>query len=197
MGSYSNPTDKPTSHSVTHIWTFLRLSEVHWIKVINMMTSIILLVTSLALANAGDINRQSIIFNENTPDVFYCPQEKPISIDRMLVKSKPMKKLCEYEGRGLPENVKSDCWNDVDETEYACSEKKRIMLRMNPRVMRMPSLTIMFQSTDLVNTRLESPRIWIFPRSCNETLTVHPAVNLIILGLTGVFRLTKYIKSEL
>merc|ERR1711971_53559 len=132
MGSYSNPTDKPTSHSVTHIWTFLRLSEVHWIKVINMMTSIILLVTSLALANAGDINRQSIIFNENTPDVFYCPQEKPISIDRMLVKSKPMKKLCEYEGRGLPENVKSDCWNDVDETEYACSEKKRIMLRMNP-----------------------------------------------------------------
>merc|ERR1712172_442540 len=132
MGSYSNPTDKPTSHSVTHIWTFLRLSGVHWIKVINMMTSIILLVTSLALANAGDINRQSIIFNENTPDVFYCPQEKPISIDRMLVKSKPMKKLCEYEGRGLPENVKSDCWNDVDETEYACSEKKRIMLRMNP-----------------------------------------------------------------
>merc|ERR1711878_223295 len=92
MGSYSNPTDKPTSHSVTHhIWTFLRLSEVHWIKVINMMTSIILLVTSLALANAGDINRQSIIFNENTPDVFYCPQEKPISIDRMLVKSKPMR----------------------------------------------------------------------------------------------------------
>merc|ERR1711983_760747 len=97
-----------------------------------MRTSLALLVTSLALATAGDINRQSIIFNEDTPDVFYCPQEKPISIDRMLVKSKPMKKLCEYEGRGLPEDVKSDCWNDVDETEYACSEKKRIMLRMKP-----------------------------------------------------------------
>ena len=53
--------------------------------------------------------------------LYYNLQEKPISIDRMLVKSKPMKKLCEYEGRGLPENVKSDCWNDVDETEYACS----------------------------------------------------------------------------
>merc|ERR1711923_65660 len=92
-----------------------------------------LMVSSLLyLVSAGDINRQSIIFNENTPDVFYCPQEKPISIDRMLVKSKPMKKLCEYEGRGLPENVKSDCWNDVDETEYACSEKKRIMLRLKP-----------------------------------------------------------------
>merc|ERR1711915_750060 len=39
----------------------------------------------------------------------------------MLVKSKPMKRLCEYEGRGLPDDAKSDCWNDVDETEYACS----------------------------------------------------------------------------
>ena len=39
-----------------------------------MLTSLALLATSLALATAGDINRQSIIFNENTPDVFYCPQ---------------------------------------------------------------------------------------------------------------------------
>ena len=31
-----------------------------------------------------------------------------------------MKKLCEYEGRPLPDDYKSDCWNDVDETEYAC-----------------------------------------------------------------------------
>jgi len=90
------------------------------------------LVISVVVVQGGDLNRQSIIFNENTPDVFYCPQEKPISIDRMLVKSKPMKKLCEHEGRGLPDNAKSDCWNDVDETEYACSEKKRIMLRLEP-----------------------------------------------------------------
>ena len=39
-----------------------------------MLSSLALLATSLALAAAGDINRQSIIFNENTPDVFYCPQ---------------------------------------------------------------------------------------------------------------------------
>ena len=39
-----------------------------------MLTSLALLATGLALATAGDINRQSIIFNENTPDVFYCPQ---------------------------------------------------------------------------------------------------------------------------
>merc|ERR1711874_679849 len=92
----------------------------------------ILVLAFLAVAGASDLNRQSIIFNENTPDVFYCPQEKPISIDRMLVKSRPMKKLCEHEGRALPKGAKSDCWNDVDETEYACTEKKRIMLRLKP-----------------------------------------------------------------
>merc|ERR1711936_983394 len=105
----------------------------HTVLVFSTFTMIsLLLLALLSLTWAGDINRQSIIFNENTPDVFYCPQEKPISIDRMLVKSKPMKKLCEYEGRGLPSQAKSDCWNDVDETEYACSEKKRIMMRLKP-----------------------------------------------------------------
>merc|ERR1712183_1065565 len=105
------------------------------VLLLNMITTLnimILFLAFLAMAGASDLNRQSIIFNENTPDVFYCPQEKPISIDRMLVKSKPMKKLCEYEGRGLPSQAKSDCWNDVDETEYACSEKKRIMMRLKP-----------------------------------------------------------------
>merc|ERR1712130_956037 len=85
------------------------------------LTIMILFVAFLAVASASDLNRQSIIFNENTPDVFYCPQEKPISIDRMLVKSRPMKKLCEHEGRAIPKGSKSDCWNDVDETEYACT----------------------------------------------------------------------------
>jgi len=96
------------------------------------MARLLLGLSLLSVVMGGDLNRQSIIFNENTPDVFYCPQDKPISIDRMLVKSKPMKKLCEHEGRQLPEGAKSDCWNDVDETEYACSEKKRIMLRLEP-----------------------------------------------------------------
>merc|ERR1712018_316822 len=96
------------------------------------LTIMILFFAFLAVASASDLNRQSIIFNENTPDVFYCPQEKPISIDRMLVKSRPMKKLCEHEGRALPKGAKSDCWNDVDETEYACTEKKRILLQLKP-----------------------------------------------------------------
>ena len=29
-------------------------------------------------------------------------------------------------------NFRSDCWNDVDETEFACSEKKRILLKLKP-----------------------------------------------------------------
>jgi len=97
-----------------------------------MLVGLLVLCTALYSAYAGEMNRQSIIFNGDTPDVFYCPQEKPISIDRMLVKSRPMKKLCEYEGRPLPEDYKSDCWNDVDETEFACQEKKRINLRLEP-----------------------------------------------------------------
>lgn len=30
----------------------------------------------------------------------------------------------------LPGDYKSDCYNDVDESEYACKEKKRIMVRL-------------------------------------------------------------------
>jgi len=91
-----------------------------------------ILLVSVYTVQAGDLNRQAIIFNEGSPDLFYCPQEKPISIDSMIVKSRPMKKLCEYEGRPLPDDYKSDCWNDVDETEYACQEKKRIETRLKP-----------------------------------------------------------------
>ncbi len=40
-----------------------------------------MLALLVALAAAGDINRQSIVFYEATPDVFYCPQEKPISLE--------------------------------------------------------------------------------------------------------------------
>lgn len=75
-----------------------------------------------------DMMRKSIIFDKKTPDVFYCPQKKPKGIDKMLVKAKPLKKLCEYDGKPLPPDYKSDCYNDVDETEYACKEKHRIMV---------------------------------------------------------------------
>lgn len=37
-------------------------------------------------ASAGDLNRASIVFHEETPEVFYCPQEKPISLEGMIVK---------------------------------------------------------------------------------------------------------------
>jgi len=84
------------------------------------------------VATGDDLNRQSIVFYDETPDVFYCPQEKPVSLQGMIVKAKPLKNLCEHQGRGLPDDYKSDCWNDVDETEFACSEKKRILLKLKP-----------------------------------------------------------------
>lgn len=77
---------------------------------------------------AGDMMRKSIVFNPSTPDVFYCPLFKPKSFDDMLVKSRPLSKLCEFKGRPLPSDYKSDCYGDVDETEFACAEKHRILV---------------------------------------------------------------------
>jgi len=97
-----------------------------------MKCLLLTLAMFLMAATADDLNRQSIVFYDETPEVFYCPQEKPVSLEGMIVKAKPLKSLCEHEGRGLPEEYKSDCWNDVDETEFACSEKKRFLLKLKP-----------------------------------------------------------------
>lgn len=40
-----------------------------------------------------------------------------------------MHKLCEFEGKPFPEDYKSDCYKDIDESDYACKEKYRIMVR--------------------------------------------------------------------
>ncbi|XP_046417088.1 uncharacterized protein [Neodiprion pinetum] len=92
----------------------------------------VVLATILMLANAGDMMRKSIVFDKNTPDVFYCPQRKPTGYDKLIVHSRPLSRLCQFEGGPIPEDYKSDCYNDVDETEYACREKYRIMMRMHP-----------------------------------------------------------------
>lgn len=52
-----------------------------------------------------------------------------VGFDKLYVHSRPLKKLCEFDGKPLPEDYKSDCFQDVDETEYACKEKYRIMVR--------------------------------------------------------------------
>ncbi|CAN8010487.1 unnamed protein product [Ixodes pacificus] len=98
-----------------------------------MHKATVLIVLSLVACSAlADMMRKSIVFDVNTPKVFYCPQEKPRALDKMIVKARPVEKLCEFEGKGLPKGYKSDCYNDVDETEYACAEKQRILLRINP-----------------------------------------------------------------
>lgn len=33
-----------------------------------------------------DMMRKSIVFDKNTPDVFYCPTSKPQSFDKLIVK---------------------------------------------------------------------------------------------------------------
>ncbi|XP_076229181.1 uncharacterized protein LOC116431642 isoform X2 [Nomia melanderi] len=86
----------------------------------------------VATTEAGDMMRKSIVFDKNTPDVFYCPQQKPTGFKKMIVNAKPLSKLCQFEGKPIPVDYKSDCYNDVDETEYACKEKYRIMMRLHP-----------------------------------------------------------------
>lgn len=76
----------------------------------------------------GDMMRKSIVFDIKTPKVFYCPQDKPSDMDKMIVKAIPLEKLCEYEGNGVPKHSKSDCYNDIDESDYACAEKQRILV---------------------------------------------------------------------
>ncbi|EGI59055.1 ATP-dependent DNA helicase 2 subunit 2 [Acromyrmex echinatior] len=93
---------------------------------------LVALAALLVVVQCGDIMRKSIVFDKNTPDVFYCPQHKPIGFEKMLVKARPLSRLCQFEGRPIPEDYKSDCYNDVDETEYACKEKYRIMMRLHP-----------------------------------------------------------------
>ena len=74
--------------------------------------------------------RKSIVFDPKTPKVFYCPQEKPVDMSKMIVKAIPLEKLCEYgPSVGVPKNQVSDCYNDVDESEYACAEKQRIEVK--------------------------------------------------------------------
>jgi hypothetical protein len=41
---------------------------------------ILVLASVAGWSLAGDINRQAIVFYPETPEVFYCPQEKPISL---------------------------------------------------------------------------------------------------------------------
>lgn len=73
-------------------------------------------------------SRKSIVFDLKTPKVFYCPQEKPADMDKMIVKARPLDKLCEFAGKPRPKNEPVDCYNDVDESDFACDEKKRFMV---------------------------------------------------------------------
>lgn len=51
-----------------------------------------------------------------------------LRIKNSLSRAVPLKKLCEYEGQSIPKDAKRDCYNNVDETEFACKEKYRIMV---------------------------------------------------------------------
>merc|ERR1712189_93389 len=65
-----------------------------------LTTAIFLSIVALSYC---DMMRKSIVFDKATPDVFYCPIDKPTTFEKMFVRSKPLSKLCEFNGKGLPE----------------------------------------------------------------------------------------------
>jgi hypothetical protein len=57
------------------------------------LSALLPVLLMIGLVHSGDINRQSIIFYPETPDLFYCPQEKSISLGGMIVKARSLDKL--------------------------------------------------------------------------------------------------------
>lgn len=56
--------------------------------------AVLLVFVGLALAKEKsikvtdkDMMRKSIVYDKNTPDVFYCPTSKPHGFDKLIVKS--------------------------------------------------------------------------------------------------------------
>jgi hypothetical protein len=94
-----------------------------------LLTVALLALVSIATA---DMMRKSIVFDIKTPKVFYCPQHKPKNMEKLIVRAVPLERLCEFEGQSVPEDREPDCYNDIDETDYACAEKQRILVSVTP-----------------------------------------------------------------
>lgn len=99
----------------------------------SLLAFLVVAVVALSAVSAKkykekDMMRKSIVFDKNTPDVFYCPTQKPTGFDKLIVRARPLHKLCEHEGQPLPPDYKSDCYKDMDESDFACKEKYRIMV---------------------------------------------------------------------
>ena len=53
----------------------------------------------------------------------------PLTFQPYFNRAVPIEKLCELNGTEvIPDDYKSDCYNDVDESKFACKEKYRIMV---------------------------------------------------------------------
>lgn len=47
---------------------------------------VLLIVVQVFGKDVKDMMRKSIVFDKNTPDVFYCPIHKPSGFDKLIVK---------------------------------------------------------------------------------------------------------------
>lgn len=100
-----------------------------------LMACLLVALQSIGKLNAEDkkdASIKSIVFDVKTPNVFYCPQEKQADFDKMIVKARPLDSLCQYGSKPKPKGATSDCYNDIDETKFACIEKKRFLVSLQP-----------------------------------------------------------------
>ena len=116
-----------TNHP-SHRLPFQFLTEMRCLSIFPVLVVLLAVSTSAKKYKEKDLMRKSIVFDKNTPDVFYCATQKPTGMDKLIVRARPLHKLCEYEGQPLPEDYKSDCYKDMDESDFACKEKYRIMV---------------------------------------------------------------------
>lgn len=56
------------------------------LQVVLVVLLSLVVVQVLCGKDAKDMMRKSIVFDKNTPDVFYCPIHKPSGFDKLIVK---------------------------------------------------------------------------------------------------------------
>lgn len=52
----------------------------------DVLKVVLVFVIVLVQVFGKDMMRKSIVFDKNTPDVFYCPIQKPTGMDKLIVK---------------------------------------------------------------------------------------------------------------
>lgn len=93
-------------------------------------TWLALILANFTQATKQSLRKEAIVFNPKTPKVFYCPQNKASHSAKVIVRARPLDRLCQFGGMARPKGEPSDCYKDLDESEFACEEKRRFQVSL-------------------------------------------------------------------